>query len=64
MKKYAIDLQPEDVIIDPHTGETIIIELLTRLPDQGKVQVTARYDESGEGWDRTLDFDSQVKVRS
>lgn len=64
MRKYAVDLTGEDVIIDPHTNREIIIDLLDSLPRHDKVLIVGHYDDNGDPYDRTLDYDSQVKVKS
>ena len=62
MEKYAFDLKAEDRIIDRHTGEVIVIDLITIDEETERVIVEAHTDEHGDPWDKVLDPNAQVKV--
>jgi hypothetical protein len=62
--KYAVDLISDDRIIPKHSDRVVKIEWIedTSWPD--KINVIGYFEDDGEGFERVLDHDSQVKVLS
>ena len=59
--KYAVDLISEDRIIPKHDTRVVFIEWIEDVTME-KINVIGYFEDDGEGFERVLDHDSQVRV--
>jgi len=60
--KYAVDLISGDRIIPKHDTRVVQIEWIEDTSWDDKINVIGYFEDDGEGFERVLDHDSQVKV--
>jgi hypothetical protein len=60
--KYAVDLISGDRIIPKHDTRVVQIEWIEDTSWTDKINVIGYFEDDGEGFERVLDHDSQVKV--
>lgn len=63
MKKYAIDLTGDEVIIDK-SGRNVIIDWIDESFDGDHFMVHAYFEDNGDEWTRQLESDSVVNVHN